>query len=368
MKNKLKKSIISILSAAALSCSGMAMGFIGFANAATASVTKNATEIMTVSGLTATYNVSGSEQHADLTNDTNKGILFTSNKVGNAALNASVAFTNSFTGAMELNFRAFTETTDSASDWWDGGNWYDRNNAEELREIAITVTDADTEEAFTVYIKGGTSSKAIAPNARVAYGDVGASYGSGRWYRIDTEKEEYYKGGTNKGLGSAEYNTELLGTSFTNRARHASGWMGAGYSTNIGFDPVTKMVYAYTYGKESAYACYKRPILDLDDPEDMQYLMMNKTGGNVNAALPTAFKSSTFENYTVKMTVTEMTEEKTAKFIVYNLNGQSLGGENGVLTSSIVPGISANFTETAKQYEEYMSEFLDGLVKEREHE
>ena len=70
MKNKVKKSIISILSAFALSCSGAALGFVGFANAATASVTKNATNVMSMNGLTATYNVSGSEKVSGLTKDT----------------------------------------------------------------------------------------------------------------------------------------------------------------------------------------------------------------------------------------------------------------------------------------------------------
>ena len=293
-------------------------------------VTASASEFITASGLNVTYNVSGSEQHADLIRDTNKGIMFTSQNVGANAVGASVAFKNSLTGTMELNFRVFSESTDSSSDWWNGGAWHTRNNAEELREIAITVTDDITQESFTVYVAGGTSWNAITPNARVAYGDVGANFGSGRWYKSNSNGLEYY--GATKGLTSAEYNTELVGTSFTNRARNASGFIGSGYSTNIGFDPVTKTVYAYAYGT-GAWECAKRPILDLDDPEDMQYLTMTSAGNNVNADLPETFVNSTFENYTVKMTVTEMTDEKTAKFIVYNLNGQSLRGKDGELMS-----------------------------------
>ena len=294
------------------------------------SITAKASDLMTVNGLDVTYNVSGSQQHPDLIRDTNKGIMFTSQGVGAEANGANVAFKNSLVGEMELNFRVFTETTDSASDWYDGGEWYNRNNAEELREVAITVTDETTGEAFTVYIKGGTMYNAVTPNARVAYGDVGANYGSGRWYK-SSDTLKYYNEGS-KGLTSANYNTALYGTTFTNRARN-SGWIGSGYSTNIGFDPVTKVVYGYTYGA-SGWECVKRPILDLDDPEDMQYLTMNKSGGNVNAGLPDAFTTSTFEKYTVKMTVTEMTDDMTAKFIVYNLNGQGLNGKDGNLMSS----------------------------------
>lgn len=299
-------------------------------------VTANASEVITASGLNVTYNVSGSEQHADLIRDTGKGIAFTSTGVGSDAVGSSVAFKNTLTGVMELNFRVYSETTDSSSDWWDGGAWHTRNNAEELREIAITVTDEDTDESFTVYVQGGTSWNSVTPNARVAYGTAGANYGSGRWYKSNSNTLEYY--GATKGLTSTEYNTELVGTSFTNRARNASGFIGAGYSTNIGFDPVTKLVYAYTYGT-GAWECAKRPILDLDDPEDIQYLTMTRAGNNVSADLPETFVNSTFENYTVKMTVTEMTDEKSAKFVVYHLNGQSFAGENGQLMSNAGYGL-----------------------------
>lgn len=300
-------------------------------------ITATASELMTVNGLDVTYNVSGSQQHPDLIRDTNKGILFTSQGVGAAANGASVAFKNSLVGEMELNFRVFTETTDSSSDWWDSGEWHTRNNAEELREVAITVTDSTTGESFTVYIKGGTMYNAVTPNARVAYGDVGANYGSGRWYKT-SESLDYYNAGS-KGLSSASYNTALYGTTFTNRARN-SGWIGSGYSTNIGFDPVTKMVYGYTYGSND-WECVKRPILDLDDPEDMQYLTMKKSGADVNAGLPQTFTASTFEKYTVKMTVTEMTDDTTAKFIIYNLNGQALNGKDGKLMSTSGYGLYA---------------------------
>ena len=300
-------------------------------------VTANASDLITANGLDVTYNVSGSQQHADLIRDTNKGILFTSQGVGAEANGASVAFNNTLVGEMELNFRVFTETTDSASDWWDSGEWHTRNTAEELREIAITVTDEVTHESFTIYIKGGTMYNAITPNARVAYGDVGANHGTGRWYKTAGTLEYYRE--PSKGLTNTDYNTALYGTTFTNRARN-SAWIGSGYSTNIGFDPVTKMVYGYTYCT-GEWECTKLPILDLDDPEDMQYLTMNKAGGNVNAGLPEAFLASTFQTYSVKVTVTDVTEDTTAKFIIYHLNGQGLNGQNGKLMSTSGYGMYA---------------------------
>ena len=325
-------------------------------------ITANASDIMTANGLDVTYNVAGNQQQADLIRDTNKGILFTSQGVGSDAVGASVAFNNALVGAMELNFRVFTETTDSSSDWWDSGDWYNRNNAEELREIAITVTDSTTGEAFTIYIKGGTMYNVVTPNARVAYGDVGANYGSGRWYKTSGSLD-YYKAGS-KGLSSTDYNTALYGTTFTNRARN-SGWIGSGYSTNIGFDPVTKVVYGYTYCT-GELECAKLPILDLDDPEDMQYLTMSSTGSNVNAGLPETFLASTFENYTMKVTVTEMTDDTTAKFIIYNLNGQALNGKDGKLMSTsgyglYVPQGEARFVDLADTFPApYASSVLTG--------
>lgn len=287
-------------------------------------------------GLDVQYNVSGVDAHADLVSDTTKGMAFTSTAVGADAIGVSVAFNKTLTGLMELNFRAYTQTSDTSSDYWNGGDWHSRNNAEEIREMAITVTDTETNESFSVYIQGGTAWNAVTPNARVAYGEVGQYYGSGRWYKVNANGLAYY--GTGKGLSSTEYNTELVGTSFTNRARNTGGFIGGGYSTNIGFDPTTKTVYAYTYGT-GEYLLEKRPILDLDDAEDMQYLTMNSAGAGVGVGLPETFKNSTFKNYTVKMTVTDVTEDMSAKFIVYHLNGQSLSVEKEKLMSNAGYGL-----------------------------
>ena len=119
-----------------------------------------------------------------------------------------------------------------------------------IKEIAITVTDSTTGEKFTIYIQAGTSWNANTPSARVAYGDVGEYYGTGYRYKAgqynSSDTLEYDS--ANKGVSSGEYNTALFGTSFVNRARNHSGWMSGGFSTNIGFDPITKQIYGYVYG------------------------------------------------------------------------------------------------------------------------
>ncbi len=328
-----------------------------------------ASDIITLNGLSATYNVSARDIKSELVNDENKGIKFSAVENGSGAVGASVAFKNTLSGEMELNFRVYTQQADTCTDYYLGDAWHTRNNAEEIRELAITVTDKDSGESFTIYIKGGTDWNVDSPNARVAYGDVGENYGSGRWYDSNSSGLSYYpKNNGGKGLKSTGYNTELVGTTFTNRARNnsssGSGFIGGGYSTNVGFDPVSKVVYAYTYGANNVLT--KRPILDLNDAEDMQYLTMNSTGGNVNATLPSSFVNSTFKNYTVKMTITEMTEDMPANFVVYHLNGQSLGGEDGKLVSSsgyglYLPELDDGFVNMSKSFPKpYASSVLKG--------
>lgn len=294
-------------------------------------------------GMTVTYNVSGSEKQADLTRDTRKGIHFQTAATGADANGSSITLGGAenglLTGLFELNFRAYTVQTDAAEDWWDGGNWYDRADVEEFRTFAITIQDADTDEMFTVYINGGTSWVIMTPNARVAYGDVGAYYGTGYWYANGTGTTNF-KNGEDKGLSSTEYNTALPGTTFMNRARNTDWVSGGGYTTNIGFDPVTKEVYGYAYDTAAGYECYKRVILDLDDPEDMEWLTKD-SAGNKGAAVSADFQNSTFQNYTVKLSVLDVTEGAAAKFIVYDLNGQSLAGENGQLASNAGYGMYA---------------------------
>lgn len=322
-------------------------------------ITGDARKMLTTSGLNVEYDVAGVEKNADLTRDTQKGIYFSSVAKGEEAEGSYVAFKNQLIGNMELNFRVFTDKKNESASIFQGGDWWNNNDAEEIKELAITVTDSLTGEMFTVYLKGGTSWSANTPEARVAYGDVGEYYGSGYHYAAGVTNNAFHNGENKKGLSSGEYNTSLRGTTFTNASRTSDSDFKSGYTTNIGFDPQTKEVYGYIYGS-GAYACYKRVILDLDDAEDLVYAMKpSKNGAPVDVA-PSAFKNSTFEKYTVKITVTDVAdvektldkngntvetgEAKQAKFIVYNLNGQSLAGEKGKLTSN--SGYGAYVAET----------------------
>ena len=345
----MRRKLLKTLCLCALSC--FAAGTFGVSLRANAEeYSKNAEELIASSGFNVTYNVAGNEAQEGLTNDTAKGILFQTEQTGAAAKGASLTFENSLSGLFELNFRAFTEVKDTSGSWWDGGAWYDRTNSEELREMAITVTDEETGEKFTVYVKGGTEWNAYTPNARVAYGAAGEYYGSGRWYTNYSDNNGYQN--NDKGLSNTTYNTAIFGTSFVNRARNDGGEIaGGGYSTNIGFDPVSKEVYAYVYGKAEKYQCYKRVILDLDDAEDFSYLTQT-SGGKRDGEVGAAFQKSTFKKYNVQVSVTDVTEGKSAAFLIYHLNGQSLGGEGGKIVSSVAPGAAVE-TPEGKMYREY---------------
>ncbi len=349
-----KKTAVMILAFAMLCFTALAALFVKGVRAEP--LTANAANLFTLSGEDASdwqveYNVAGSDKHTDLTNDTRKGVHFQTANSGAAASNASVTLNSTLSGLFEIDFRAYTEQTDAASDWWDGGKWYDRADVEEFRTFAITIQDADTDEMFTVYIDGGTSWLIMTPNARVAYGDVGAYYGTGYWYANGTGTTDF-NNGEDKGLSSSEYNTALPGTTFMNRARNTDWVSGGGYTTNIGFDPVTKEVYGYAYDTAAGYECYKRVILDLDDPEDMEWLTKD-SAGNKGAAVSTDFQNSTFQNYTVKLSVQTVSEGAMPKFIIYSINGQSLAGEDGVLTENVAPGLGVDMPKEAKTWETF---------------
>lgn len=275
-----------------------------------------------------------------LKNDAQSGILFTSQATGKAAEGSSVTFKNTLSGLFEIDFRAFTEKNDNASDWWDGNDWFTRNNAEEIREVAITLTDSDTNEKFTVFVMGGRDWNAFMPAARVAYGDGSGSHnGSGlRYGDSDNTSVTSNELWTN----TAAYGTDLPGTSFTQRATGNGTFNCGGYPTVIGFDPITRAVYGNIYVLSNGVVTVKqRTILDLSNAEHIEKLGEGAT----------ALNGSKFENYTVKFSVRKMTPDgdantpaPTAKFLIYALNGQSLGGSVEGGYTALNGGLST-FTE-----------------------
>ena len=121
-----KKTAVMILAFAMLCFTALAALFVKGVRAEP--LTANAADLFTLSGGDASdwqveYNVAGSDKHADLTNDTRKGVHFQTANTGAAANNASVTLNSTLSGLFEIDFRAYTVQTDAAEDWWDSGNW-----------------------------------------------------------------------------------------------------------------------------------------------------------------------------------------------------------------------------------------------------
>ena len=175
MKKLFKKSAVAILSCLAMATSSVATLCLQ-ASAATA----NASTLLTASsGLEIEYNVSAKDKVSKLVKD-QTGIHFSAKENGDGAEGNYVSFNNTLSGLFEMDFRVYSAVT--ANIKYGGGDWFTGNDAEEIREVAITLTDTDKNESFTLYIKGGSPWLEAIPNARVAYGDVGANYGTGMRY------------------------------------------------------------------------------------------------------------------------------------------------------------------------------------------
>lgn len=287
------------------------------------------------------YNVKGSEiaigdGSTPFSNDKKSGVMFTGKRNGSSAVGSTVTFTQEFSGVSEFDFRVFSETsyTNLKADGTEKPNsgtglWgiYSQNTELDLREIAFTFTDVDTGEAFTVYIAGGQDWANTYPAVRVGLDGVGANKGAGLNYS-----------GTNVTGGEYKnYNTSLAGSTFSNTC--VSEFSGtreiAPYSksTSFGFDPVTMEIYGYTHGRKLEKT-QRILVADLKDETNIHY-----HGGT------TALDS--FENYTVTVTVTDVTAGRTPKFVLYSVNGQSLAGKDGKLQDNAGPSPTANLQARA---------------------
>lgn len=230
-----------------------------------------------------------------ITDNTN-GILFTSDKAG-----SKISFANTFSGAFDLKFRVYSDTTYSG-DY--GGSQY-KNNALDLRELQLKFTDRQTGKSFTLIVAGGEAYGSIIPSALVRVGSVklGLHYAGA----AETESLTYIR--NFNGM-----RTRLNGTTFCNLANTKSGDSVSGsMPTELGFDPYTMQVYGYNYNTSTG-ARMRRVILDLDDPK---YI------GEKNCL-------SGFNEYNVEAVFASITVGRTAKLLMYALNGQSLSGSASV--------------------------------------
>ncbi len=302
----------------------------------------NVSDFIETSDFDVEHNVKGSEiaigdGTTPFSNDKKSGVKFTGKKNGSSAVGSTVTFTQEFSGLSEFDFRVYSETsyTNLKEDGTEkpGGIWgmYAQNTELDLREIAFTFTDVDTEESFTVYIAGGQDSANTYVAMRVGLGAVNANEGAGLNYSNDSVTGGVYRQKGYNGFNTS-YNTSLRGATFSNTL--VSEYSGAreiapySKSTAFGFDPASMEIYGYTYGIKLSNT-QKILVADLKDEENMHY------HGGTKAL-------DSFENYTVTVTVTDVTAGRTPKFVLYSVNGQSLAGANGRLQDNAGPSPTAD--------------------------
>lgn len=287
-----------------------------------------------------------SEGNAVLPYDNRSGIYLKATAAGDAAEAGKITFKKPLSGLFELDFRVMAEKSyPGTNDWWEGGSWASWNREVEVRELAITITDSDTGESFTVYLSGGTNYATFIPSAKVGYGVAGESVGAGLTYAtsdiIGTNPSGTFDG-FGAAVGSIGENTRLWGTSFSNQTNsNGAEWGNGGYPTVIGFDPITKEVYGYSYNNKNQFG--RRVIADLSREADLAHI--GDSAGALNG--------SSFENYTVSVQLTNVTVEKTPQLILYTLNGQSLGGDSGTIVSNTGPAVTTEVVSRAAANKAY---------------
>lgn len=338
------------------------------------SATKNLSEIVSAEGYDVTYNIAETELKAKAWNGSvyvekaisegiiaKKGAAFISKAKGAEAAKSAIVFEN-LSGAFEMDFRVWSDYTYStakqASNPFniDGEACWkkDANTTADVYEMKITLTDSDSGESLSILISNGKPHNTITPTARVAYGDKKGSVGAGRSYTGQWGDEPGVTGLEGNGGflasvagGYTAYNTALLGTSFCNYGApvHNTGETYAGNVPSlIGFDPATDKVYGRLTARWDRNGTVLRTIADLSNDNDCKYV---GDSGNVLRDIP-------FNNYTAKIEFPEVRDGASAKILIASLNGQSFGGENGVLTSNTAP-VPVGGTYEAKIYESGMT-------------
>ena len=312
----------------------------------------SADELIGLEGFTVeNYNYLGSqyrdaERAAVLPYDNRSGIYLKATAAGDAAEAGKITFKKSLSGLFELDFRVMAEKSyPGTDDWWEGGSWASWNKEVEVRELAITVTDSDTGEAFTVYISGGTNYATFIPSAKVGYGIAGENVGAGLTYAtgdtVGTTPSGKFDGYATD-VGVVGENTRLWGTSFSNQTNsNGAEWGNGGYPTVIGFDPITKEVYGYSYNNKNQFG--RRVIADLSRVADLAHI--GDSAGVLNG--------SSFDNYTVSVQLTSVTDGKTPQLILYTLNGQSLGGDSGTIVGNAGPAVMTEVVSHAAANKAY---------------
>lgn len=238
------------------------------------------------------------------------GVLLTSNNQG-----SSVDFARAINGSFEVDFRVYSDV-----------HFYDSTGSDynsptiainpycDLQELSIRFT-AENGQSFDVIVTGGEKSNTITAAARVKIGD--AEFGYHYLNDATTPNDTSLK-------NSGGYFTRIGGTTFSNVTKRGGILTDESAPITIGFDYETMEIYCYHYGTNAHYTKGERRVIADLNSEDI--------GLN---------KFIDFNNYKVTFGFNSIAEGKTAKMLIYSINGQKLSGTK--LTDNVGPDTIAYF-------------------------
>ena len=244
-----------------------------------------------------------------------RGVLLSAASEG-----ASVSLAPEFAGDFELTFRVYSSVT------YHPATENDYNSSAvvmspyiDLREIFFDFED-ENGNAFTVAIAGGEKYNIITPAARVIVAGTAVGYHYATDAKVPSETGLKNSGG---------YYTRIGGTTFCNVARRGGAYTSENsMPVTFGYNAESKEIYVIHYGTSTTEETY-RAVYDLD-AEDSGLL-----------AIPD------FGKYSVRVRFGEIAEGKTANVVLYELNGQSLAGENFTDNAGAQTLVSASYHAVA---------------------
>ena len=238
------------------------------------------------------------------------GVLLTSNTPG-----STVDFVKTINGSFEVEFRVYSDT------YFYDSTGSDYNSATvainpycDLQELSIRLTN-ENGESFDIVVTGGEKSNNITAAARVKIGE--AEFGYHYLNDATTPNDTSLK-------NSGGYFTRIGGTTFSNITKRGGVLTDDSAPITIGYDYETMEIYCYHYGTNAHYNKGERRIIADLDSEDI--------GLN---------KFDDFNNYKVSFGFNSISEGKTAKMLIYSINGQKLSGDK--LTDNAGPDTIAHF-------------------------
>ncbi len=257
--------------------------------------------------------------------DSRTGALLQSTKDG-----SHVEFREMFVGSFETEFRVFTDEPGNAAD-----PGVTAQNAT-LKKLVFTFTDAEnTENSFDIVLDA-SSEDVVTPQVSVRKDGQSA----GVWYRNGTAL------GNTSGANEQGYYTTAYGTSFVNLAKSADGYDAANVSSiQIGYN--NGEVWTVSNGTKVTVWDWKQ--------------------GNNDGKLFEPM-SHTMKSFHVSISFEDILDGKTAKVLLYTVNGLSVG--DSVLRDKEVPGLAVEAETVAVVGKPYSiplaicGDLVDGVISD----